>query len=113
MGRGYVHFHPYTVFSRDQNDDERTHFGLREFNILRVDDRWELRLGIGEVFWRVTESQHLVDVINQTDFLEDIDREDKLGQPMIHLILLQEKGTLEFFCFLASVNESFPVPMAV
>ena len=97
-------------FRWDQNDDERTHFDLREFNILGIGQRWELRLGIGKVFWGVTESQHLVDFINQTDFLEDIDGEDKLGQPMIHLTLLPEWGTVEFFVLPGFRERTFPGP---
>ena len=39
-------------------------------------------------FWPQTESAHLVDVINQTDFLEGLDREKKLGQPHGTALLL-------------------------
>jgi hypothetical protein len=45
----------------------------------------------------VTESQHLVDVINQTDLVENSDTEDKLGQPMVNLSLFKEWGTLDLF----------------
>jgi hypothetical protein len=49
------------------------------------------------VFWGVTESSHLVDIINQSDFVENIDTEDKLGQPMVSLRWLPEWGTLDLF----------------
>jgi len=49
------------------------------------------------VFWGVTESRHLVDVINQTDFVEDIDGEDKLGQQMVQLNLQRSWGSLGIF----------------
>ncbi len=81
----------------DSEDDERTHADLRELQWLITDEDWELRLGIAKVFWGVAESQHLVDVINQTDFVENNDTEDKLGQPMINLSLFKEWGTLDFF----------------
>ena len=74
----------------DQYDDERTHADIRELNWLGVGDKWELRVGIGKVFWGVTESQHLVDIINQTDAVENLDGEEKLGQPMIDLALIQD-----------------------
>jgi hypothetical protein len=45
----------------------------------------------------VTEAVHLVDVINQTDLVEDPDGEAKLGQPMIQLRLLRSWGRLDFF----------------
>lgn len=69
----------------DADDDERTHAELREAMWLRVRGPWTWQIGVGRVFWGVTESRHLVDIINQTDFVEDIDEEDKLGQPMIAL----------------------------
>jgi hypothetical protein len=81
----------------DVEDGQRTHADLREFQWLLAEDNWELRLGIGKVFWGVTESQHLVDVINQTDLIENSDTEDKLGQPMINLSLFQDWGTVDLF----------------
>jgi hypothetical protein len=84
-------------FRWDNADSERTHFDLRELNYLHVGDEWEVRIGFAKVFWGVTESQHLVDVINQTDGVEDIDEEDKLGQPMMHVSLLRDLGVFEFF----------------
>ena len=59
----------------DQFDSERTHFDIREF-IWRLSKRdFDLKIGIGKVFWGVTESQHLVDIINQTDPVESPDCE--------------------------------------
>jgi hypothetical protein len=75
----------------------RTHFDIREANYLHVGDDWELRIGFGKVFWGVIESQHLVDIINQDDLLENLDGEDKLGQPMIQLTALSDWGTFEGF----------------
>ncbi|MBN7826230.1 hypothetical protein J0A66_13425 [Bowmanella dokdonensis] len=60
-------------------------------------DEWELKAGISKVFWGQTESQHLVDVINQTDFVEAIDGEEKLGQPMVQLSLQKDWGTVSLF----------------
>ncbi|VAX15324.1 FIG01201466: hypothetical protein [hydrothermal vent metagenome] len=81
----------------DSADNERTHFDLRELNYLYVADWWEARIGIGRVFWGVTESVHLVDIVNQTDFVESFDGDDKLGQPMISLSLPTSSGTLDLF----------------
>ncbi len=88
-------FSPYLRV--DAEDDERTHADIRELQWLYVRDDWELRSGIAKVFWGVTESQHLVDVINQTDLVENSDTEDKLGQPMINLSLFKEWGTVDLF----------------
>jgi len=94
-GNQSIAFVPFIRF--DENDDERTHFDIRELTYLKASESWELRLGIRKVFWGVTEFQHLVDVINQTDLLENLDTEDKLGQPMVNLALIQDWGTVDLF----------------
>lgn len=81
----------------DDKDDERQHADVRELKWLHVDGQNEWRVGVDTVFWGVTESQHLVDVINQVDGVEGIDGEDKLGQPMIHFTTLQDWGVLHVF----------------
>ncbi|MBF0589143.1 MAG: hypothetical protein HQL53_08450 [Magnetococcales bacterium] len=82
-------------FRLDPQDDDRTHADLRELTWMQVGERWELRLGVRRLFWGVTESRHLVDVINQTDAVEGLDGEDKLGQPMVNLALIRDWGTLD------------------
>ena len=81
----------------DEMDDERTHGDVRELMWHMVADEYELKAGIGKVYWGVTESNHLVDIVNQTDGVENIDGEDKLGQPMIQLLLERDWGNLDVF----------------
>ena len=59
----------------DDNDPARTHTEVRELYYQVIGSDFEFRLGARRVFWGVTESRHLVDIINQTDFVEDIDGE--------------------------------------
>ena len=92
----------------DQHDKQRTHFDLREFTYVKSAQQWELRLGVRKVFWGVTEFQHLVDIINQTDLVENLDQEDKLGQPMINLALIQDWGTLDLFLMPYFRERTFP-----
>ena len=92
----------------DQHDKERTHVDLRELNWLYVADTWEVRVGVSKVFWGVTESQHLVDIINQTDLVENPDGEDKLGQPMLQLSLIHEWNVLELFLLPGFRERIFP-----
>jgi len=88
----------FTSFYRiDSQDDNRTHGDIRELAYVKAGDDWELRLGIRKEFWGVTEFQHLVDVINQTDGVEDFDGEDKLGQQMINFSLVRDWGTIDAF----------------
>ncbi|MEW6995641.1 hypothetical protein AADZ84_15405 [Colwelliaceae bacterium MEBiC 14330] len=88
----------FTPFYRvDSHDEQRTHGDIRELAYVHAADDWELRLGIRKEFWGVTEFQHLVDVINQTDGVEDFDGEDKLGQQMINLSLVNDWGIVDIF----------------
>jgi len=82
--------------SRKGADSKRTHADVREAYWRFVRRDWEVLIGVNTVFWGVTESQHLVDVINQIDQVEGVDGEDKLGQPMIHLKQYHDWGVLDF-----------------
>lgn len=84
-------------YREDQYDEQRSHGDIRELSWASVFENWELRLGISKVFWGVTETQHLVDIINQTDLVENVDAEDKLGQQMIMASTEQDWGTIDLF----------------
>ena len=71
----------------DSLDNNRSHWDVREFNWLHKGDGWNLQTGVSKVFWGVTESRHLVDIVNQSDYVENINSEEKLGQPMVNLNL--------------------------
>jgi hypothetical protein len=86
---------PYARIS--QLDDSKTHVDIRELSFVGGWEKVELRAGVSKVFWGVTESQHLVDVINQTDFVENPDGEDKLGQPLINATYVSDYGNFDFF----------------
>lgn len=98
-----------TPFLRiDEVDDERTHADLRELYWTRVGDGWELHAGARQLFWGVTEFNHLVDIVNQTDLVENIDGEDKLGQPMVQLSLLRSWGTIDLIAMSGFRERTFP-----
>ncbi|MEO2044456.1 MAG: hypothetical protein ABGX43_07620 [Nitrospinaceae bacterium] len=88
-------FVPFYRF--DSADRERTHFDIRELTFLWLKDDFELRLGVRKVFWGTTEILHLVDIINQTDLVENVDAEDKLGQPMANISFLRDWGTFDLY----------------
>lgn len=69
----------------DEVDDERTHGDLREAAVNVYSDHLDVRLGISKVYWGVTESRKIVDIVNQADLVEEPDEEEKLGQPMVML----------------------------
>lgn len=92
----------------DQYDRQRTHGDIRELLWLYVGDGFEARLGVRKVFWGVAESQHLVDVINQTDLVENPDGKEKLGQPMASAKLFTPLGTWEMFLLPYFRERTFP-----
>ncbi len=85
------------LFARFDDREGRQHGDIRELRWLHLDGDNEWRIGIDSVFWGVTESRHLVDVINSVDRLEGLDGEDKLGQPMVHYTRLTDTGAIELF----------------
>ena len=94
----------------DQYDDQRTHGDIRELSWTGVFDNWEVRAGISKVFWGVAETQHLVDIVNQTDLVENLDGEDKLGQPMLRASTEREWGILDFFILPGFRERTFAGP---
>ncbi len=99
----------FVPFGRlDSADSERTHADIRELNYLYRQDNWFFRVGVGKVFWGATEFVHLVDIVNQTDLVEHIDTEDKLGQPMIEFSISPSWGTIDFFLLPYFRERTFP-----
>jgi len=99
-------FTPYAL--GDSHDYHRTHLDLRELSWIHASDDWELTTGVSKVFWGVTESVHLVDIINQTDLVVNEDGEDKLGQPMVNLSLIRDWGVVDMFVLPGFRERTFP-----
>lgn len=95
-------------FRWDSEDDERTHADLRELLWTYAAKEWEVQAGVGKVFWGVTEALHLVDVINQSDLVENPDGEQKLGQPLIKLSLERDWGILDLYSLIGFRERTFP-----
>jgi hypothetical protein len=96
-------------FFRLDVDDERTHWDIRELYYQKSKKNWEISLGLKKVYWGVTESNHLVDVINQTDAVESFDGEKKLGQPMVQFSLSTKNiGAFDFFYLPYHRKRTFP-----
>lgn len=105
-GDNRLTFEPFIRW--DAHDRRRTHFDMREGSYLHLAESWDIVVGLSRVFWGVTESVHLVDIINQTDATEDTDTEDKLGQPMLNLNVLRDSGTYSFFIMPGFRKRPFP-----
>ena len=105
-GRQSLTFSPFVRW--DSQDSERSHVDIRELMWIYVGDGWEMRAGIGKVFWGVTEALHLVDIINQTDLVENPDMEQKLGQPMLKVSMERDWGILDFYALPYFRERTFP-----
>lgn len=105
-GKQSVTFSPF--YRRDQYDDNRTHADIRELYWLYVGDNYEIAMGIRKLFWGTTESQHLVDIVNQTDLVEHPDGEDKLGQPMVSGNMVTGLGRLAIVIMPYFRERTFP-----
>ncbi|MDX8383115.1 MAG: hypothetical protein R8M45_03470 [Ghiorsea sp.] len=84
-------------FRYDPEDSRRTHADIREASWQHFGSNWDITLGMSKVFWGVTESVHLVDIINQTDAVESINGDSKLGQPMLNYNVEQSWGMVSLF----------------
>ncbi|NIM50873.1 MAG: hypothetical protein GTN62_10580 [Gemmatimonadales bacterium] len=105
-GRHSFLFEPFLRL--DLRDGRRTHWDVRALAWRMTARSWELQLGIRKVFWGVVESQHLVDIVNQTDLVENPDGEDKLGQLMVYVALIRSWGTVEFYLLPWFRERTFP-----
>ncbi len=74
---------------------ERVRFDLRELSWIGRWKSWELRVGMAELFWGVAESRPVIDVINQRYAVGSVRGYEKLGQPLLRLLMIRNWGTLQ------------------
>jgi hypothetical protein len=99
----------FVPFGRwDSEDENRTHADIRIASWLHIGDGWDVVVGLDRVFWGVTEARHLVDIVNQTDAVENLDGEDKLGQPMANLNIESGWGDISLFALPGFRERTFP-----
>ncbi len=105
--RHYINFVPFARW--DNDDDNRTHADIRELSYSYLGDWFDVRFGISKVFWGVAESSNPVDVINQTDLVDDpISGDAKLGQPMVNFSVPTSFGTVELYVMSGFRERTFP-----
>ena len=81
----------------NERDDHRTRNDFNALTIGYFTNNIDITIGMRTEFWGVTESRHLVDVINQTVVADNIDGESKLGQPMIKAQIHQSWGNIQLY----------------
>lgn len=107
-GQDAFTFSPFARY--DEEDAKRSHVDVRELFWNRVANDWELNVGVQQIFWGVTEFSHLVDIVNQTDLVENPDAEDKLGQAMINLSFVRDWGILDLMLLTGFRERTFAGP---
>lgn len=95
-------------YRKDRGDDERSHGDIREAYYRYATGDSEILAGVNRVFWGVTESRHLVNIINQIDSVEDVDAEDFLGQSMVQIARQTDIGRFELFILPNFRERTFP-----
>ena len=95
-------------FIRYNSINHEIYIDIIELNYFFFSNYFEIRTGISKVFWGVTESENLVDIINQTDLIGDLYGEDKLGQPMLNVSFPKDWGVIDIFLLPYFRERTFP-----
>ena len=100
-------FHFKAKLRKDGEDSGRNLNDIQELYLINILEDKEIKFGVSKEFWGVTETSHRVDIINQTDFTEGFDGEEKLGQPMIKISLERKWGLLDIYTLLGFRERNF------
>ena len=100
-------FHFKVKLRKDSEDSGRNLNDIQELYWINILEDKEIKYGVSKEFWGVTETSHRVDIINQTDFTEGFDGEEKLGQPMIKISLERQWGLLDIYTLLGFRERNF------
>ena len=100
-------FHFKAKLRKDGEDSGRNLNDIQELYLINILEDKEIKFGVSKEFWGVTETSHRVDIINQTDFTEGFDGEEKLGQPMIKISLERQWGLLDIYALLGFRERNF------
>ena len=100
-------FHFKAKLRRDSEDSGRNLNDIQELYLINILEDKEIKFGVSKEFWGVTETSHRVDIVNQTDFTEGFDGEEKLGQPMIKISFERPWGLLDIYALLGFRERNF------
>jgi len=100
-------FHFKAKLRKDSEDSRRNLNDIQELYLINIFEDKEIKFGVSKEFWGVTETSHRVDIINQTDFTEGFDGEEKLGQPMIKISFERQWGLLDIYTLLGFRERNF------
>ncbi|MCA9551527.1 MAG: hypothetical protein KC933_15935 [Myxococcales bacterium] len=92
----------------DPLDQQRSHWDLRRAEYTATFESWEAGFGVGQFRWGVLESYGLTDVINQADYLESLDKSQRLGQPYLQVGWLPGDWAVRLYALPGSRPARFP-----
>lgn len=95
-------------FRWDERDSHLTHGDLRELSWHGTTGHLEFVFGVDRLFWGVTEFDHLIDIVNQTDWVEDPRGGIKLGQLMAATTLHAPLGAFQLVLLPGFRKRTFP-----
>lgn len=81
----------------DQHDKTRTEWDLDDFYWSYFTEPISIKVGRSIEYWGVTESQQLVNIINQINLAENLYGDSRLGQGMLKLTVLHGRGEWSFY----------------
>lgn len=101
-----INFISEPYYRYDHNDKNRTLFDFKVNKFTYFGENYEIKLGVDEVFWGVTESKNLVNIINTNDNAAG-DLKEKLGQPLLaYTIFSEQVGYIDFYFLPVSVKSA-------
>ncbi|MEB7885638.1 hypothetical protein [Serratia fonticola] len=105
---GKQHLAADVLYRKDSSNNNRQPVEPRDLYWGYVHDSWEVSIGYRKVFWGVTEFSHPVDIINQSDLVDDPFGNEKLGQPMVNLTKVSDWGIVDLFWLGQFRDRTFP-----
>ena len=102
----YVEFTPFARL--DADDHRRSHADIREMYYSYLGNGYDVLVGMHRVSWSIVESRNILDIINQTDLVEDPVGSEQMGQPMLNLKLYPQIGTFDLYVMSGFRERTFP-----
>lgn len=97
-----------SFYRLDSTDDKRSHLDIREARYRLQLDHFVFGAGAGVFNWGVLEAHRIGDVMNQTDFVENVDGSSKLGQPFVEAGWVGESASLKVYYLPYFRERTFP-----
>ena len=92
----------------DEKDSERRYIDFQKLKYEQYFENYTFKIGNEIIFWGVNESFNIIDIINQSNFSEDMTGTKKLGQPLLSLAYDNNYGTIDLYLMPYFIERKFP-----